>query len=200
VEAADVQWYHWLMIAVFLAGAFISLQSRRALFWVAVLAADWLICEIYLAVPKPQTIGVVWNGEVFIGPWVAQSVFVSLVDAVVAAMILRRARALWEGFVFAVMLLTVILDGTQAWAVLFGYPPMLSPHQYGLYLDILNSVVILLIGGGALYEGSDYGRAALVPSTSLLGRLVGLYRRVGVVGRAVFLTPWHPSRRWAKRG
>jgi len=195
-----VQWYHWLIMAVFAAGALVSLRSRRALFWVLVLVLDWIICEIYLILPKPQTIGIIWDGEIFVGPWVAQSIFVSFVDAVVAAMLLRRARRLWEGFVFAVMLITVILDGTQAWAVLFGYPPMLSAHQYGLYLDVLNSIAMLIIGGGAIFEGSNYGRSVLVPSTSLFGRLVGLYRRAGMAGRTVFLTPWQPSRRWAKKG
>ena len=188
------------MIAVFAPGALVSLRSRRGLFWVLVLAIDWIVCEIYLVLPKPQTIGIIWGEEIFVGPWASQSLFVSFVDAIVAAMLLRRARALWEGFVFAVMLIAVILDGTQAWAVPVGYPPMLSAHQYGLYLDVLNAIAMLVIGGGALFEGSNYGRSVLVPSTNLFGRLVGLYRRAGVVGRAVFLTPWEPSRRWAKKG
>lgn len=171
--------------------------SRRAVIWSTILFADWLACELYLAMPKPTTIDIPWDGTVFVGPWAPQSLFAVFADSMVAAFMLshRQSKARWQFFTFLAVMAMVCLDLVQATASLAGWPPALPQRIYGISLEVLNGVALLFIIGGAVAKGAV--RHGTHPK-GRFGRLLAPVLRLGMAIGKFLSEPWEPSRRWTK--
>lgn len=202
VGAGKVQWFHVLIAGIFIGAIAISwlAGSRRAVIWSGVLFADWMVCEVYLAVPKPTLIDIPWDGTVFVGPWAPQSLLAVVVDASVAAFMLghRREKARWQFLAFLAVMMMVSLDLIQAMASLFGVPPALPQKVYGIALEALNGVALLFIIGGAIAGAIGNGWRNYISAKNRTIFSMDSIFYLGMVVGEFLQKPWEPSKRWEK--
>lgn len=192
-----MSWFHIAMVAAFILVAGVSRKSRHAWIWAVVLLADYLLCEAYLAIPKPTSIGVLWDGSVFVGPWAPQALFVAVVDILVCGAILVFAREAWERILFAVMMVALATDLVQATAALRGFPALLSSDSYGIILELVNYLALAVIGGRGLLEYKhDDGRYDRRKPSGAFNTFVFWISRLGMAIREALQAPWRPSDRW----
>lgn len=138
-----MQPYHMALAGAAAVALALSWRTPRAKLWVGCLAASYLASLGYLYLDKPS-VGV-W--------WPPQSGFVFLCDAAVILAIWHWGQDRWEHIgLRMVMMLSATLDLSQTFGEILGYPPALPQRTFGIALEVINYIALLMIAGVGLFD------------------------------------------------
>ncbi len=158
-----MQFWNWVMLALILVAACISIRNRRGLAWIGALALDYTISVAYWRTGLP------W-GEVVTGAC----------DAAVCFTIYGYYRQRWELVVYGTFLASLAVDiyflaGNLAVHTPWGQMISISQDTYGSLLELLNLLALLSIGGVSIVQLRGANVLARGPDR----RLDGLVRALG---------------------
>lgn len=171
-------WYYIPLAIAAVLTAWVAWRTPRGVFWVACLAASFIVSVAYLHAPKP------W------GVWLPpQPGIAMLCDAAVVVAIYAYGREKWETVGLRwLLMLSVTLNFVQTAAHIVGFPPIIEQDTYGILL-----------------EGINYLALAVIMVTGILDRANGRtwvprFARgpVGLLGRLAHQKGWDhpPLSRW----
>lgn len=144
----------------------LSIGNRRALYWLAVGVADYLVTSAYsdFGLPSPPFFTAMVDGCVVgavIVMWNGCNVVIR--NRVILAF-RKRDIATWEAFVGHIFLCMMATD-------LFRLFLTISDYQYRVGLETLNYVALLILGGPRIIEWADAGVAAAWHRADVLHRV-----------------------------
>lgn len=146
-------WYHWSLAIAALGTAIfaVRLGLRRSVLWIAAMAADYILSVGYLYMPKPYIVG---------GWWPPSSGIAALCDASMCILIYIFGRYRWEtAGLYTLMLLSVATNCLYTSGQIIGFPPIPPQDTYGIILEVINYLALLLIFGTAILSriGAEHG-------------------------------------------
>lgn len=141
-----------LLIGALLVAA-INYNQPRALAWIAIGAADFVITYAYAFYPLP---------------WMPHAAVTGLTDALVVALLIRYREHLWEKLVQWCFALSVL----GSFAILAGWLPDRTTHA--IWLELCNWIALLVMGTTGLLRLADEGLRGDVVGQAPRSR-VGMY-------------------------
>lgn len=175
-----MQWYHYLMAGAVALAALAAYKRPRALLWIGLLIASYLVSVGYLygyeAIEAANVLSVYTaEGSAYVPlarDWLPPSIIAAMCDIAAAAVIRFAGRERWEvrwlaGGVFLMAALNIVYSS----GVIFGFPPVPEQWVLGVALEAINLLALLLIvtGGTRIVDWINERMGA----GSGLGRLFG---------------------------
>lgn len=176
-----MQWYHYAMAAAAALVAAAAFRRPRALLWVGLLAASYLVSVVYLHIYEGIEAANVLSvytadagGYVQLSRyWLPPSIIAAMCDIAAATVVRFAGRERWEvkwlaGSLFMMAAINIVF----AFGVVFGFPPIPEQWVLGVVLEAINILALILIatGGTGIVEWIGARMGARRGGRGLLGR------------------------------
>lgn len=136
-----MQWFHVAQLAAFAIAAALAWKTPRAPLWAFLLAVSYVFSILYIH-NAPRG-----------GFWPPSQLVSLLIDGVVLIIVREYHRENWEWYgIRPILICMCSANLLQLGAVLLGFPPPLGSEAFGILLEFLNYLALLLIGGVGLMD------------------------------------------------